>query len=130
MRPAAARLAEAEAEAIAAADAEDATAAALRLEFAASALAELVAVIPAEHAVRERAAAQAARAAPAFRFMFTALNLEPRPAGRIAIVSQACDTGPNPGTAPRYSAWCSARFRRPPGRARAVGGHRRPSSFG
>jgi hypothetical protein len=100
MRPAAARLAEAEAEAIAAADAEDATAAALRLEFAASALAELVVVTPAEHAARDRQAAQAARAAATFRYVFTALNLGPRLASRIAIVSQPCNTGPDPGTAP------------------------------
>src|SRR5947207_3026293 len=68
MRPAAARLAEAEA----AADAEDATAAALRLEFAASALAELVVVIPAEHAARDRQAAPAARVTAAERYLFIA----------------------------------------------------------
>src|SRR5690349_18891720 len=110
MRPAAARLAEAEAEAMAAADADDATAAALLLDAAASVPAV---VIPAEHAARDRQAAQAARAVAAFRYVFTALNLRRRLARRIAFVPQACNTVPNPGTAPRYS----ARFRCPRGRA-------------
>jgi hypothetical protein len=116
MRPAAARLAEAEAdaEAMAAADAEDATAAALRLE-AASVLAELVVVIPAEQAARDRQAAPAARATATFRYVFTALNLRPRHASRIAIVSQVGDTVPDPGTMPRLRP-------RPPGRG-AVRGH-------
>src|SRR5690348_3662129 len=129
MRPAAARLAEAEAEAMAAADAEDATAAALRLESAALALAELAVVIPAEHAARDRQAAAAARAAATLRYVVTALNLGRRFAMRIAIVSQACNTGPNPATAPRCSAWynarCSARygahFRRRPAGSRGPG---------
>src|SRR5690349_15590597 len=128
MRPAAARLAEAEAEAeaMAAADAEDATAAALRLEFAASALAELAAVIPAEHAARDRQAAAAAKAAATFRYVVTALNLGQRLARRIAFVSQACNTRPDPGIEPRYS----AHFWRLPGQARAVRGRGRPASFG
>src|SRR5690348_12733696 len=82
VRPAAARLAEAEAEAMAAADAEDATAAALRLESAASALAELAVVNPAEHAASDRQAAAAARAAATFRYVVTALNLGRRLARR------------------------------------------------
>ena len=67
---------------MAAADAEDATAAALRLESAASALAELPVVIPAEHAARDRQAAAAASAAAAFRYVFTAPNLGRRLARR------------------------------------------------
>src|SRR5689334_102348 len=60
----------------------NATAAALRLESAASALAELAVVIPAEHAARDRQAAAAARAAAAFRYIVTALNLGRRLARR------------------------------------------------
>src|SRR5581483_11286866 len=87
--------------AVRAADGEVAAAAvALRLEPAGPAVAVLAVVIPAEHAASDRHAAQAARAAATFRYVFTALNLRWRVAGRMAIVSQACNTGPNPGTAP------------------------------
>src|SRR5204862_6999295 len=57
-------------------------------------------VIPGERAARDGQAAPAARAAATFRYVFTALNLERRYVTRIAIVSQACDTVPDPGTAP------------------------------
>jgi hypothetical protein len=111
---------------MAASDAEDATAAALRLESAASALAELAVVIPAEHAARDRQAAAAARVAATFRYMVTALNLGQRLARRIAFVSQAGNTGTSPGAERRYS----AHFWRRRGHARAVRGHGRPTPFG
>jgi hypothetical protein len=63
-------------------------------------VAVLADVIPAEHAARARQAAQAARAAATFRYVCTALNLGRRLARRIAFGSQACNTVPNPGTAP------------------------------
>src|SRR6266568_4029584 len=84
--------------------AEDEDAAALRLGLEELVAAVLAVVIPAEHAARDRQAAPAARAAATFRYVFTAPNLGRRLARRIAFVSQACNTGPNPGTAPRYSA--------------------------
>jgi hypothetical protein len=107
-----------------AADDGDAAAVALRLgleELVAAVVAAGADVIPAEHAARERAAAQAATAVPAFRFMFTAPNLEPRAARRIAFVSQGCNIGPNPGTPPRPSARSWRLVLAPAGRARAVG---------
>ena len=111
---------------------EDAAALRLGLEELVAALVPVVlvlaVVIPAEHAARDRHAAQAARAVATFRYVFTALNLGRRLAMRMAIVSQACNTVPNPGTAP----WCSAYFWRRPARlarSRATGDPRRSANL-